>query len=63
MIIGTKNGEKPCRGPFSQSVLQVASMVVTPPRPAPTKQPTRSANSPEISRPESATASDPAATA
>ncbi len=63
MIIGTKNGEKPCRGPFSHSVLQVASMVVTPPRPAPTKQPTRSANSPEISRPESATASEPAATA
>ena len=63
MIIGTKKGEKPWRGPFSQSVLQVASMVVTPPRPAPTKQPTRSANSPLISRPESATASDPAATA
>ena len=46
MIIGTKNGEMPCRGPFSQSVVQVASMVLTPPRPAPTKQPTRSANSP-----------------
>ena len=27
MIIGTKNGEMPWRGPFSHSVLQVASMV------------------------------------
>ncbi len=63
MIIGTKNGEMPCRGPFSQSVLHVASMVLTPPRPAPTKQPTRSANSPLISSPESAIASDPAAMA
>ena len=35
MIIGTKNGEMPWRGPFSHSVLQVASMVLTPPRPAP----------------------------
>jgi len=63
MIIGTKNGEMPWRGPFSHSVLQVASMVVTPPRPAPTKQPTRSANSPLISRPESSTASPAAAMA
>ena len=62
MIIGTKNGEMPCRGPFSHNVLQVASIVETPPRPAPTKQPTRSANSPLISRPESATAIRPAAT-
>ena len=36
MIIGTKNGEMPWRGPFSSSVVQVVSIVVTPPRPAPT---------------------------
>ena len=49
--------------PLLQRVLQVASMVLTPPRPAPTKQPTRSANSPSISSPESSIASDAAATA
>ena len=58
MIIGTKNGEKPWRGPFSHSVLQVASMVLTPPRPAPTSSRPARANSPSISSPESAIASD-----
>ena len=35
MIIGTKYGEMPRRGPFSSRAECVFSMVATPPRPAP----------------------------